>query len=110
MPKCDLLIGVDSDDKEIISEVLYDCSYGVEVCDDQTFFLIEDVETDLEIDSSLISLSGALDEIGEENYSIVTANIDLNSLIIEGNPRKFSVQAILSYGNSKSDIKPNNLH
>jgi hypothetical protein len=103
MPKCDVLIGVDNANKDLISEVLYDCSYTVEVCEGQTFFFLEDIETDLDVDSSLISLDGALDEIGYKNYCISTANINLNCLIIEGNPQKFGVQAVLKYGNAKPD-------
>jgi|TARA_R110000823_G_scaffold280662_5_gene398853 hypothetical protein len=103
MSICDVLIAVDNVNKDIVSEAIYEANYSVEVCEDQTFFLLSDIETDLSIDKSLMSIQGALDEIGEKNYSFVRANIVDNSMTITGNPRKFGVKAILKYGVPKSE-------
>ena len=64
MSICDVLIAVDNVNKDIVSEAIYEANYSVEVCEDQTFFLLSDIETDLSIDKSLMSIQGALDEIG----------------------------------------------
>ena len=64
MAICDLLIAVDSADKDIIAEALYETDFSVEFCEGQAFFSIPEVETDLSLDTSLISVSGALEEVG----------------------------------------------
>ena len=103
MSICDLLIAVDNADKEIVTEALYHTDFSVEFCESQAFFTIPEVETDLSLDNSLISMQGSLDEIGEDNYAVVTVELLNNSLSIRGNPHKFGIRALLMYGNMAAE-------
>lgn len=94
----DLLIAVDNVNKDIVSESIYEVDHTVEVHEGHTFFTFKEVEVNPKIDLSFVSMEGALDEIGEENYALAMANLATKTLVISGNPQKFGMQAILNYG------------
>ena len=98
MAICDVLIAVDSVNKDIIAEAIVAVDHTVEVCEGQTFFVIKDIEMDLKKDMSLVSINGALEELGEQNYSFVRADLLSKTMRITGNPMKFGVKALLTYG------------
>ena len=98
MAICDVLIAVDSANKDIIAEAIEAVDHTVEVCKDHTFFIMKEVELDLKKDLSMVSINGALEEIGEQNYSFVRADLLAKTMRISGNPMKFGVKALLTYG------------
>ena len=101
MAICDVLIAVDSVNKDIIAEAIEAVDHTVEVCEGHTFFILKDIEMDLKKDRSLVSVNGALEEIGEQNYSFVRADLLAKTMRISGNPMKFGVKALLTYGEPK---------
>jgi len=98
MAICDVLIAVDSVDEDIIAEAISEVAHTVETYEGQTFFTLKDIEMDLKKDRSLISINGALEELGEQNYSFVRADILSKTMRITGNPVKFGMKALLTYG------------
>lgn len=101
MAICDVLIAVDSVNKDIIAEAIEAVDHTVEECEGHTFFVMKDIEMDLKKDMSLVSMNGALEELGEQNYSFVRADLLTKTMRITGNPSKFGVKALLTYGEPK---------
>jgi len=104
MSICDVLIAVDDINQDIIAEAISEVSHQVETYKGQTFFTLKDIEMDLKKDLSLVSINGALEELGEDNYSYVRADILSKTLRITGNPVKFGMKALLTYGGPVQSI------
>jgi len=104
MPRGDVLIAVDSVNKDIIAEAIFELSHRVDVQDGHTFFVFDDVEWDVTKDHSLISIQGALDEIGKDGYAFVRSSYVDHALQMEGNLAKFGVKGYVTYGSSRSEV------
>ena len=104
MAICDVLIAVDDVDQDIIAEAISEVAHKVESYEGQTFFTLKEIEMDLKKDKSLVSINGALEELGEDNYSFVRADLLSKTMRITGNPVKFGMKALLTYGAPKQSI------
>ena len=98
MSICDVLIGVDNVNKDIVSESIYELTYSIQVNNGQSFFTIMDVETDPKISLGLVSLNGALEELGATDYAMAVSNLENRTLVFAGNPDRYGMKAILTYG------------